>query len=53
MAFLSMAALRRLSLGLVLALSSATLSSAQGQADYYVHSLPGAPEFPPIKMHAG
>ena len=53
MAFLSLAAWRRVSLGLALALSYATVSSAQGQADYYVHSLPGAPEFPSIKMHAG
>jgi carboxypeptidase D len=38
---------------LVLALSWATTASAQSSADYYVHDLPGAPEFPRIKMHAG
>jgi carboxypeptidase D len=26
---------------------------AEGQADYFVHSLPGAPAEPPVKMHAG
>lgn len=29
------------------------LVSASSAADYYVHSLPGAPEGPLLKMHAG
>ena len=29
------------------------LVSANSAADYYVHSLPGAPEGPFLKMHAG
>lgn len=28
-------------------------SSDKSAADYYVHSLPGAPEGPQLKMHAG
>lgn len=38
------------SLSLLLAPALAAASSA---ADYYVHSLPGAPEGPLLKMHAG
>jgi hypothetical protein len=37
---------------LVLALS-APASAEKSAADYYVHSLPGAPEGPLLKMHAG
>lgn len=29
------------------------LATASSAADYYVHSLPGAPEGPLLKMHAG
>jgi carboxypeptidase D len=33
---------------------TATLAAAEGAAgDYFVHSLPGAPEEPVVKMHAG
>ncbi|GLA41207.1 cell death protease [Aspergillus niger] len=32
---------------------SPSLVSAKSAADYYVHSLPGAPEGPLLKMHAG
>ncbi|SPO06660.1 probable Pheromone-processing carboxypeptidase KEX1 [Cephalotrichum gorgonifer] len=39
-------------LGAALALLP-SLALAQSAADYYVHSLPGAPAEPPIKMHAG
>lgn len=31
----------------------ATLAIADGAGDYFVHSLPGAPEGPLVKMHAG
>lgn len=30
-----------------------TLAAASSAADYYVHSLPGAPDGPLLKMHAG
>jgi carboxypeptidase D len=30
-----------------------TTTLAEGQADYFVHNLPGAPADPPVKMHAG
>lgn len=29
------------------------LAAASSAADYYVHSLPGAPDGPLLKMHAG
>lgn len=29
------------------------LAAAASAADYYVHSLPGAPDSPLLKMHAG
>lgn len=29
------------------------MAMAKSAADYYVHSLPGAPEGPLLKMHAG
>jgi carboxypeptidase D len=32
---------------------SSRLALAKSAADYYVHSLPGAPEGPLLKMHAG
>jgi carboxypeptidase D len=44
---------RRLVAAAVLALSWASPSLAKSAADYFVHSLPGAPAEPPIKMHAG
>lgn len=31
----------------------ASTALAESQADYFVHSLPGAPEGPLLKMHAG
>jgi carboxypeptidase D len=34
-------------------LLSSALVSASSAADYYVHALPGAPEGPFLKMHAG
>ncbi|KAH2842762.1 Cell death protease [Aspergillus fumigatus] len=37
----------------LLLLFSPTLGSAKSAADYYVRSLPGAPEGPLLKMHAG
>lgn len=36
-----------------LSLLLSPLVSASSAADYYVHSLPGAPEGPLLKMHAG
>ncbi|KAJ5622841.1 hypothetical protein N7490_011446 [Penicillium lividum] len=36
-----------------LSLLGPTLAAAASQADYYVHDLPGAPEGPLLKMHAG
>ncbi|KAF9887441.1 Cell death protease [Aspergillus nanangensis] len=38
---------------LPLLLLNSLLVSAKSAADYYVHSLPGAPEGPLLKMHAG
>jgi carboxypeptidase D len=40
-------------LGVVALALSASLARAETAADYFVHSLPGAPAEPPIKMHAG
>ncbi len=37
----------------LLLLLNPTAVSAQSAADYYVKSLPGAPEGPLLKMHAG
>lgn len=37
----------------VLLFSTVDSVSAKSAADYYVHSLPGAPEGPLLKMHAG
>lgn len=45
-------ALAMLSWALSLALGPG-LAAAASAADYYVHSLPGAPENPLLKMHAG
>lgn len=37
----------------LLILSSPAVTAEKCAADYFVHSLPGQPEEPPIKMHAG
>lgn len=36
-----------------LLLLSPAIVSAKSAADYYIHSLPGAPDGPLLKMHAG
>lgn len=43
-----------LALGLILSLVSfPSPAAAKTAADYYVHSLPGQPDGPLLKMHAG
>jgi carboxypeptidase D len=39
--------------GLAIAALSVPARAEKTAADYYVHSLPGAPEGPLLKMHAG
>lgn len=38
---------------LLLSCAASLAAAEKSAADYFVHSLPGAPEEPPIKMHAG
>lgn len=46
-------ALRRLGAALAAVALLPSVALAQSAADFFVHSLPGAPAEPPIKMHAG
>jgi len=40
-------------LSILSVLPSSTMAAEKKAADYYIHSLPGAPPGPLLKMHAG